>query len=156
MKTLKISEDKARELYKTADSNFKTILEETFGKDFFNIKITDRVKNFDDILRISGKKLEDILPWKNPINKNEISQNALAKIQLITEVYNEGKVLDWDNSNRYKCMPYFRKSGSGWLFTYCAYWNSYCYGGSVSYYYSSELAEDAAKKFIDIYNEYLP
>ncbi|MFK2563550.1 hypothetical protein ACIXST_17935 [Bacteroides fragilis] len=34
MKTLQISEQKARELYKSGSSELKSILEESFGKDF--------------------------------------------------------------------------------------------------------------------------
>ena len=47
-------------------------------------------KNWKDVLRYSGKKESDILPWKNPKNKQQVSQNAFAKIQVISEVLNEG------------------------------------------------------------------
>jgi len=61
--------------------------------------IIERCSSFEDVLKISGKTLKEILPWQKPINKQQKSQNALAKIQLITEVYNEGIELDWKNSN---------------------------------------------------------
>ena len=35
MKTLQLSEEKAKELYKTASPEFRAMLEETFGKAFF-------------------------------------------------------------------------------------------------------------------------
>jgi len=50
IKTLKIEEETARKLYSTADKELKSILEESFGKDFFNLKIIDRIKDFNDIL----------------------------------------------------------------------------------------------------------
>ena len=37
MKTLQLSEEKAKELYKTASPEFRAMLEETFGKDFFKV-----------------------------------------------------------------------------------------------------------------------
>ena len=48
MKTLQISEQKARELYKTGSKDLKTILEESFTKEFFSNDITDRIKTYED------------------------------------------------------------------------------------------------------------
>lgn len=35
MKTLQLSEQKARELYRSGSKELKTVLEESFGEDFF-------------------------------------------------------------------------------------------------------------------------
>lgn len=43
MKTLQIDEANARKLYPKATEAFKTMLEDSFGKDFFSQKITDRI-----------------------------------------------------------------------------------------------------------------
>lgn len=142
--------------YKEADDKQKKLLEK-----YFNINlpksISSRIKSFDDILDILGLEEEDVLPWKNPKNKNKKSQNALAKIQCITEVYNEGTILDWANHSQYKWAPYFRKgSPGGWAFDYVCSWTDLAHLPSGCYYKSREGAEDAIKKFMDIYIDYLP
>lgn len=153
--TLKISEEQAKELYLTASKEIKIILEETFTKEFFSTKITDRVQTLDDIYKILGKKREDLIPHKNPKTKQQKSQNALVDIQSITEVYNEGKELDWNNSNQYKYIPYFHKNSGGWVFSSCDSFSSSCSASFGLYFFSSKLAIDAGKKFIKVYNEYL-
>lgn len=157
MKTLKISESKALELYKTGSTELKTILEESFGKKFFNQKITDKIHTLEDIYNHLGIDEEDILIFKNPKNAFEKYINACAIIPKIVEVYNEGEILDWNNQNQYKYLPYFKKTGSGW--------SSHCYStwfaitGAVSaralHYKSNELATDAGIKFIKVYSDYL-
>ena len=55
MKTLTINENQARNIYPDASDSLKAILEDSFGKDFFQTRmITDRVKTFEDALAISG------------------------------------------------------------------------------------------------------
>ena len=41
MKTLQLSEQKARELYRSGSKELKTVLEESFGKDFFSQDVTE-------------------------------------------------------------------------------------------------------------------
>ena len=53
MKTLQLSEQKARELYRSGSKELKTVLEESFGKesfgkDFFSQDVTERVKTYLD------------------------------------------------------------------------------------------------------------
>lgn len=48
MRTLQISEKKAMELYNNGSDELKTVLEESFGKEFFQRKITDRIKTYED------------------------------------------------------------------------------------------------------------
>ena len=47
MKTLQLSEQKTRELYRSGSKELKTVLEESFGKDFFSQDVTERVKHYD-------------------------------------------------------------------------------------------------------------
>ena len=120
--------------------------------------IIERVNSFEDILKISGKTLKEILPWQNPINKQQKSQNALAKIQLITEVFNEKQKEDWKNNTQYKYSPYFQRNAHGgpWSFYSSYLWfsgASLCFG---CYFKTKELSDNAGKKFIDIYKDYLP
>lgn len=156
-KTLKIEESTARKLYKEANSELKTILEESFGKEFFSQKITDIVKTWQDILNITGLENEDILPYSKPVSKGQRSLNAIAKIQKISEVLNEGWKPDFTNRKEYKYYPYFERNSAGWSvhsgFTYdCCH----AVTGFGFYFKSSELALYAGSQFIDIYRDYLP
>ena len=48
-KTLVLDDQKAKELYQTAAPEFKAMLEQSFGKAHFLIKITDRIKSWEDV-----------------------------------------------------------------------------------------------------------
>ncbi len=156
MKKLQIDEVNARKLYPTASKEWKTTLEDTFGKEFFSQKITDRMKTWEDICEELNIDPINSLPFKKAKDKTERFLNASFKISKISEVLNEGTILDFNNSNQYKYYSYFTKKDSVWLV------DSYCYDGSYAslgfgfYYKSSELALFAGNQFLDIYSDYLP
>jgi hypothetical protein len=52
MQTLQIDETKAKKLYRIAGPEFKEMLHDTFGEKFFQEKITDRVKTFEDACEV--------------------------------------------------------------------------------------------------------
>lgn len=148
MKTLQLEESKARSLYQTAAPEFKSMLEDTFGKLFFSQKITDRVKTFDDVLKIAGMTMTDIL--KHGGTEDEI---AYRQLKLIVEVLNEGWTPDWNNSNEYKYYPWWRMEGQFSL-------SFVCYGcassdvGSRLCFKTEALAQHAVKYFQPIYKKY--
>lgn len=112
-------------------------------------KITDRVKNFDDILAIAGTTMEELTAGcRTP---REIADRQVV---LIAEVYNEGDVLDPMNTNQYKYYPWFRitpGSGFGLSCYYYDTWSSLSYVGVRHCYKNSDLAIDAGEKFTEIY-----
>ena len=55
-KSLQIDENKAFDLYQTATPEFKQMLEDSFGKEFFKRKITDRVKSYEDACAIRSEE----------------------------------------------------------------------------------------------------
>lgn len=158
MKKLQIDESQAKKLYKTASKEFKQILHDTFGEAFFSEKITDRIKGIDDVFEELGTTYEQVVPWKNPKNKKQKSQNALALIQCITEVYNEGVELDWYNPNQPKYYSWFEKKalGGGWVFGCCCCGYAGADVGFSCYFTKEENCKDAVKKFMSIYKDYLP
>ena len=108
MTTLQISKQKALALYPTASNEFKAMLEETFGKEFFTVKITDRIKTYEDACEILGEE---------PINERGFrcygfsdDEIALRKLKTITRALNEGWKADWNDSNQQKWVPYFTVS----------------------------------------------
>lgn len=157
IKNLKISEDKALILYKTASKDLKEILEESFGIDFFKPKkITDRIKTLKNVYEYLGKKREDEVPYKNPKTKKQRSLNAFVDIQNLSEVLNEGTVLNFTDKNQYKYYPYFERKALGWVFDDYYYYYFGSYMGFGFYYKSSELAIYAGTQFLNVYKDYLP
>ena len=96
MKTLQLSEQKARELYRSGSKELKTVLEESFGKDFFSQDVTERVKTYLDACHELGREPLDekkllelgltVIPWcSSPRRKysNRISRNSVHTVFLI-------------------------------------------------------------------------
>lgn len=157
MKTLQISEQKARELYKSGSSELKSILEESFGKDFFSQKITDRVKTYEDACRELSM---------NPLDKNKLigfgftkHDIAYQKLVTIIKALNEGWVPDVCDSSVYRWYPWFKTNGSPSSFAFC---DSFCVdacadagSGSRLCLKNEELSEYCGKQFIDLWKQFI-
>lgn len=158
MKNLQIDEQNARDLYPTADKAFKAMLEDSFGKEFFNQKITDRVKTFQDAVIILGSNDQEVLKYNILAKYLPEADNILLeqKLIIIARALNEGWTPNWDNDNEYKYYPWFRM-GSAFVFNYTNYvWaGTTAFGGSRLCFKSRELAEYVGKQFTEIYKEYM-
>lgn len=155
MKTLQIDENEARQLYKTASNEFKTTLEDTFGKDFFTGSIMDRIKTYEDACDELGI---------NPLDEDKLTEFGLAKddiayrkLKVITRVLNEGWVADVCDTNVRRYYPWFCPNGSPSSFAFlgsnCGCSDAHAGSGSRLKFKTSELAEYAAKQFIDIWKD---
>jgi hypothetical protein len=154
-KQLLVDESQARSLYRTATAEFKQMLETTFGKEFFSMKITDRIKTYEDACRELGIADQlDVTLVELGFTPDEIN---LRKIKTITEALNEGWKPDWNNSEQYKYYPYFRMSSGGFVFGGAVYGSSAADAGAASRlcFKSSELAEYAGKQFLKLYSDYI-
>lgn len=112
MKTLQIEESKAKSLYKTASEEFKAMLEDSFGKKFFENSWMDLWEKFcrDYNLMLS-------LPYPNPETSDEEYIDAQFMMMHIIR-RKRNKKPDFNNSNEYKYAPYFdMRSGSGFAFS---------------------------------------
>jgi hypothetical protein len=152
MATLTIDEKKAKEIYPSAAAELKAVLENTFGKNFFNQKITDRIKSFDDILQLAGM-------WPSTFTTITINDSpdeiAYKKLKLITKVLNEGWEPNWDNSNVYKYYPWFYMDSSRGFSLYGVYYfGSSSTVGSRLCFKNEALAQFAVKTFLSIYQDY--
>ncbi len=153
-KKLEMSSEEALMEYPKASKGLKTILERTFGKNFFlPKKIKDKIKGIDDILKLSGYTLAD-LPYKNAKIVEQKSINSQWLGFRIAEVLNEGTILNWKDSNQSKYFIYsFLNSVSRGLdvsnWGYCVS----CPAGLA--FKSRELAEFALKLFKNIYEDFL-
>lgn len=113
-KVLEISEKTARRLYKDSSNEFKTTLEETFGKDFFSGKVTDRVKTYEDACVETGEiPINEADLLKAGFTSDEI---VYRKIKTITKALNEGWIADWKDGVQQKWIPWFMLSSAGFVF----------------------------------------
>ena len=119
MRTLQLDEISARSLYKTSFPEFKIVLENSFGKDFFNEKITDRIKTYQDSCKdLDTEPISDDYFQDSGLTEDEI---AFRKIKAITKSLNEGWKPDWNNSNEKKWYPWFKLSSGGFVFDDAGY-----------------------------------
>jgi hypothetical protein len=107
--TLQITKDAALTAYKDADTAGKALLEALLGKNNFLIKITDRIKSFEDACRELGE---------DPANFNVGMPDEIAykKLKVITRALNEGWEPNWNNDNQYKWYPWFYMDSPGFRF----------------------------------------
>ncbi len=119
--------------------------------------ITERVKSKHDVFRIAGLTQEDVLPYKDPVNKRQAYLNACAFLDLMNEVMNEGWVPDYTNSNQPKWNLWFDNytPGSGFSSTDFVYWYTRTGVGSRFCFKTKELGTHAWEYFKDEFNKFL-
>lgn len=157
MKPLQIDEQKARSRYKSASPEIKEILEDTFGKDFFNVSVEDRINSLDDALLETGRPSvpdfdcvpEDLRPFFI----------STYKCVVIAEALNEGKRFDLYNESEYRHYPYFRNNGSASAFGLndAGYVRTCSDAGSGSRlaFINSKIAKIAGEKFKNEFRDML-
>lgn len=150
---LKTSKDLVTDSYKTGSATDKALLEKLFGK--FLKPVTERINSFEDACQETGKDPDQVRPFKNPVNADQEALNAIAEIWVIIEAANEGKEIDWKNSNQYKYTPYFDMTSEGLVFVTVYDWDSYSYVGSRLCFLDSDTCEHFARKFIKTYQKFM-
>lgn len=148
---LKVEKENAIKAWKEGNAETKKALENLYGKEVFNMKITDQVKTFEDAYEFAGRPQR---PNFNvfPFYDRSFYEN-MWKMSIITMVLNEGWEPDWDNSDEPKYYPYFNMSPSGFAFgdTLSDCTLAYAGGGSRLRFRTSELARYAGEQFVDIW-----
>ena len=155
MKTLQITEKNARKLYAKASAEFRTTLEDTFGKEFFSMNITNRIKTYEDACDELGEQpINEDLFRSAGFTEDEINYR---KIKTITRALNEGWVADYTNDKQEKWWPWFRVSSSGFVFDGTNYYYSSADAGDGSRlcFKDSDLAEYAGKQFTELYKNFI-
>lgn len=158
MESLKISKEKAIELYPTAGKELQSIFEETFGKKTFFKDIKDRIKTIQDAIDIVGNDDKDVQGYLFLLdNKNRVSKYTLANVALtiLAKALNEGWTPDWTNSSQYKYIVYLTYYTSGFGFSRSDYniWHSSTTVGSRLCFKSKDLALYAGEQFKKEYND---
>ncbi len=150
MKSLVIGEERAKEFYPSASKEFKAVLEDTFTKEFFFRKITDRVKTFEDACKVLG-----IDPADQYCDRHDSPDDiAYKKLKVIIRALNERWTPDWNDSNQAKYWNWFYFDSPGFRFDDADYDYANSYVGSRLCFRSEELAEYAAKQFLDLYKQF--
>lgn len=117
--------------------------------------VMERVKTIDDVLADNG-----ISPgggFRQHCEMLSDDEVAYIQLKLIAKSLNEGWTPDWDNSSQYKYFPWFWMNGgsSGFRFYDYGRWSSASTVGSRLCFKSRELAEYAAKQFLDVYRRFM-
>lgn len=157
MRTLQISEKKAMELYNNGSDELKTVLEESFGKEFFQRKITDRIKTYEDACAELGiNSLDEAKLMELGLTKHDI---AYQKLATIVKALNEGWVPDVCDYDAKRWYPWFKPNGSPSSFAFGAsyYGYAYAYAGSGSRLClkSKELSDYCGEQFIGLWKEHI-
>lgn len=118
-----------------------------------NQKITELVKSFEDARKMTGRP--DVPDFSNLPTDMRKHFEAQYKMIVIAEALNEEWIPDWDNYNEYKYYPWFEMSPSSFAFDVSNYATAHAHAGSGSRlkFRTHELAEYAAKQFIDIWKD---
>lgn len=157
MKTLQLSEQKARKLYRSGSKELKTVLEESFGKDFFSQDVTERVKTYLDACHELGREpLDEKKLLELGLTEHDI---AYQKLAIVTEALNEGQKLNVCDANVKRWYPWFKPNGSPSSFAFdvsfyvCAF--ARAGSGSRLCLKSEKLSNYCGKQFIDLWKQFI-
>jgi hypothetical protein len=156
METIQIDKAKVLATYLQSDDSVKKILESLIG-DQLTLKITDRVKTFVDACTVLGITPVDVLhaAHSDYLKRDIKSINAYQQLIVITRALNEGWEPNWNDDEEYKYYPWFYLDSPGFRFCDASYYCTDSTVGSRLCFRSRELAEYAAKQFIDLYKEFM-
>lgn len=154
MKTLQITKENARKLYKDATPELKITLEDTFGKEYFSRKITD-CNTYEEVCQFIGE---------SPVNEDELKRIGFTqdeidyrKLKQITKAYNDGWVADYNDGSQQKWIPWFNFSPSGarFYYSYCSYSRALAGLAALLCFKDEETSNAAGRKFTELYARFI-
>lgn len=148
MKTLTLTEQDARKIYPKAPNELKVILENSFTKSFFQKKITDRIKTFEDACLESGEDPDEL-----KFREGTDDEIAYRKLKVIIKALNEEWTPDWNDGNQRKWRPWFYLNSPGFRFDDAYDDNANSTVGSRLCFKSEELCVYAANQFLYLYKD---
>lgn len=137
----------AEKLYKSDDKELKAYAFSCYPE--LGSKITDRIKSMGDIFKIAGKTETG---YYTAMEEN-IAPMALKRLRLAQKVLVGDWKADWNDPTQKKYYPYFKWTGTNFLYAGSTDGRTYTASGSSLVFPNIELAEFAGKTFIKDYNE---
>lgn len=152
--TISIKKSNAALAHKKAGPKMRAILEVLFGKEIVSQKKIEDM-DLEDILEVA-KPSAEVLAIIRYTGDDETMQglSALAAIEQITKVYNEGKAIDWTDSSQYKYFVWVEMataSGAGFSSSSYDDWITFSYCGSRLAFLSKDRCLLAKDKFGYLY-----
>ncbi len=152
MKPLVIKDDAtARRLYNTSGEELKTILEDTYGKEFFSTDTREYIKTVEDAYQANGETPK----FNSDDTPDEVNYKKLKAI--IKALNNDPSFPDFNNANQRKYYPWVKKENSGFGLSCYDYDLTYSTStvGSRLVLKSPELCEYLVKQFPKEYGGYI-
>jgi hypothetical protein len=140
-------------LYKEANEAGKQFLKDAFPSLF--TPIMERVKNWQDILEISGETLT--IP--NPVTDRQVALNAMDMMLIARDVISEGWEADYSDKNQpkwevvYKWDDYI--SGFGFLDSFTYRWDGSAVVGARLVFETKEKARFFTTIMMEYINQFL-
>lgn len=155
-KALTLTDQQAVSFYPSAPPMWKMALENTWGKEFFSQKITDRIKTVEDACSATGL---DYYAFMKTLINLEPDTAAYEQMKVVVRALNEGWTPDWNNDSQRKWYPWFRmytndKNPSGFGLHAADFDLSHSTVGSRLVFKSEELAKHAAIQFEGLYRTF--
>ncbi|MDV3537912.1 hypothetical protein CMU94_02095 [Elizabethkingia anophelis] len=116
--------------------------------------IKDRIKTLDDVYNYHGIDKEEYYRRFKSCSEDEI---AYIHLKLITSALNEGWEPDWGNGEYDKWVNWFNMPSENGRFSFCrsGYQLSFSFCAARLCFKSKDLAEYAAKQFLEVYEKYM-
>lgn len=149
MKTIQISEEKAKELYKTASPEFRAMLEETFGNGFFvSIETVEEAMKYlgisnNYVVRLDERYFERL--------------QAFYELSVLCEAWNkqDSFVPDFNDKNQDKWYPIFSFAGCSFSYSINSPSSASAYIGSQLCFKSKQRSSEFGKKYEYLFKIFL-
>lgn len=150
-KTIKLSLEKARELY-GKNTEMDQLLLANFREKELTKKDWRELKTFKDCLK--SLDMEKTFNWQSPYETPD--EFTYRQLKIIVKAINQDWVPDWKDRSQYKYFPWFEIDKAGCCCLAVDFSASVVYvsAGSRLCFESSEKAKYAAEQFIDIYKQF--
>jgi hypothetical protein len=149
------SKEQAKKLYDRPEL-IRGLLEESFGKETFKKQDFRDFKTFADLCHAKGTTETEFEARLNALPVSDQTKRFM-RIELMTEVLNQGWVPNTFDTNEEKWYPWFRVSSSGLAFTYsyfiCGHADASV--GSCLCFVSEEVSNYSGTQFIKLWSEFI-
>ncbi len=152
MKQIAIKDDAtARRLYSSSSDEWKKVLEDNYGKEFFSTDTREYIKTVEDAYQANGETPK----FNSDDTVDEVNYKKLKAI--IKALNNDPSFPDFNNANQRKYYPWVKKENSGFGLSFSAYDDSDSLTtiGSRLVLKSPELCEYLVKQFPKEYGGYI-